>query len=118
MSAGMFYLAADESFGIHETIGHNMQFLAEIPGIHYPDDFIVLVYGVVLLSFLFYYRNVYMNRRRPLIYFGTAVALFIGAAISDVIDFSLEEVVEIAVSISLLVGTMSLGISILDEIET
>ena len=117
ISAGTFFLAADESFGIHESIGHNMQFLMKIPGIHYPDDFIVMMYGVILIFFLFYFRSVYLGRRRPLIYFGITVGLFFGVAISEIVDFPLEEVVEIALAISLLFGATSLGLSILNDVD-
>jgi hypothetical protein len=115
LSLALFYIAADESFGLHESLGHNMQFLAKIPGMSHPDDFIVIVYGLIFVSFLYYFRSVYMNKRRPLIYFGSAVGLAVLAAISDAIDFPLEEVVEIGVAVCLLIGTMSLGLSILDE---
>jgi hypothetical protein len=118
MSAGTFYLAADESFGVHETIGHNMQFLATIPGITHPDDFVIMSYGIAVMFFLFYFRSVYVNRRNSLIYFVATVILYISVAISDVTDFPLEEVLEIAASMSLLFGTMSLGLSLLDELDT
>jgi hypothetical protein len=115
LSAGMFYLAADESFGIHESLGHNMQFLAKIPGMTHPDDFIIVMYGLIFLIFLYYYRSVFINKRRPLLYYAAALLLVALAAISDAIEFPLEEVVEMAVVVCVLLGTMSLGLSILDE---
>jgi hypothetical protein len=115
LSAAMFYLAADESFGLHESLGHNMQFLAKIPGMTHPDDFIIVVYGFIFLFFLYYYRSVFINKRRPLLYYGAALVLVALAAISDAIEFPLEEVVEMLVVVCVFLGTMSLGLAIMEE---
>ena len=81
----------------------------------HPDDFIIVTYGFIFSIFLYYYRWVFISKRRPLYYYGAALALVALAAVSDAIEFPLEEVVEMAVVVCVFLGTMSLGLSILDE---
>ena len=109
MSVGTFYLAADELFGIHESLGHNMQFLLEIPGVHRPDDLIIAAYTIPALAFLYYFRSILLKARRPLLFFSAAVLLFVMAAIADSAASGIEEIAEIFVGILLLSGTISLG---------
>ncbi|CAA9472139.1 MAG: hypothetical protein AVDCRST_MAG69-167, partial [uncultured Solirubrobacteraceae bacterium] len=44
--AGAAFLAADDLLAAHETLGHNLGFLAALPLIDHPDDLIVGLYGL------------------------------------------------------------------------
>jgi len=114
MSVAMFYLAADELFGIHESLGHNLRFLAKIPGVSRPDDFIIGMYGVGALIYLYIFRGVFLSARRSFRYFGAALSLFIVAAFLDLTTLRFEEVVEVAASVLFLSGVLSLGFQVME----
>jgi len=118
MSAGMFYLAADELFGIHESIGHNLQFLMTLPGLSHPDDLIVAAYGVFALIYLFYFRSTLLQMRRSLKYFGLAFLFFLVAAIADLATIGYEEIYEIISGVFILAGIVSFGLESLQVSET
>lgn len=50
-AVGAAFLAADDLLAAHETLGHNLGFLASLPLIDHPDDVIVGLYGLVVLGF-------------------------------------------------------------------
>ena len=118
MSVGMFYLAADELLGIHESIGHNMQFLMALPGVSHPDDLIIATYGIGAMVFLYYFRSILLQSRRSLKYFGLALIFFVVAAIADLATYRYEEIAEIIAGILILVGIMSFGMATLEKLET
>ena len=118
MSVGMFYLAADELLGIHESIGHNLQFLMALPGVSRPDDLIIATYGIGPLVFLYYFRSILLQMRRSLRYFGLAFIFFLVAAIADLATLGFEEFAEIIAGVLILVGIMSFGMAALQESET
>jgi len=111
--AGAIYLASDELFGIHESLGHNMQFLMRIPGIHRPDDVIVASYGFFALAFIVYFRNVLLKARGTLRYFVAAFVLFLLAAASDIVAIGkIEEILEVLCVFVILYGTLAIGRSV------
>ena len=114
MSFAMFYLAADELFGIHESLGHNLRFLAKIPGVSRPDDFIIGMYGVGALAYLYIFRGVFLRARRSFRYFGVALSLFMVSALLDLATMRFEEVVEVAASVLFLSGVLSLGFQVME----
>jgi hypothetical protein len=119
MSVGMFYLAADELLGIHESIGHNLQFLMSLPGLSHPDDLIIAAYGIGALVFLYYFRSVLVQMRRSLRYFVLAFVFFVVAAISDLATLGFfEEIAEVISGILILAGIVSFGLESLQESDT
>jgi hypothetical protein len=88
---GIGFLALDELFSIHETIGHNMRFLRDLPGVERPDDVIFASYGIPALAFLIYFRDVFLASRRATILIGLGVALFGLSAVSDIAAAPFEE---------------------------
>ena len=110
LSAGMFYLAADELLGIHESLGHNLQFLARIPGVGRPDDFIIALYAVGALFYLYFFRSVLSQVSRAFRYFIASAAALTLAAMADLATLRFEEPLEILASILLLAGVISLGL--------
>lgn len=111
MSIGMFYLSADELIGIHESIGHNMQFLMMLPGVERPDDLILASYGLFCLVFLFRFRGVLYRFKRSAKYFGLAFLFFVVAAIGDLAALGIEEISEVVSGAFVLAGVISCGIT-------
>lgn len=95
---GTLYLSADELMAFHENIGLNMSWLADLPGVQHPDDVIPLLYGVIALGLIFYFRDVIFAAREAVRLFALAGALFVCAALLDISNLSqsLEDFVEVA----------------------
>jgi hypothetical protein len=103
-AAGAAFLSADELFGLHETIGHNLRFLADVPGVLHADDVVVAAYGVAALAFVFVFRDVLTASRRSLAFFAGALPLALLAALSDALRTGLEEPAELAAALTVLIG--------------
>lgn len=101
---GASYLSVDEQLGLHETIGHNLGFLADLPGVRHPDDLLVAAIGLGGATFVFFFRDVVRHSRRVAVLFATGGALFAFAALADFgLDIEwLEEWTEAASSAVLL----------------
>lgn len=102
--AGMLFLAADESFGFHETAGHNLGFLGGLPLVSRPDDVIIASYAVPALLFLWFFRHEVFVDRFATRLVAWAAGLFVLAAASDVAGFRFEEIFELASSALLVWG--------------
>jgi len=94
-SAGFAFLAVDEFFAIHETVGHNLIFLANVPGIERPDDLIIAAYLVPAAAFLYYFRDIMASSRRAIAFFAAAVSLFVLAGACDLAGLILDEPLEV-----------------------
>jgi hypothetical protein len=94
-SAGFAFLAADEFFAIHETVGHNLLFLTNAPGVERPDDLIIAGYLVPAAAFLYYFRDLLANSRRAIVFFAAAVGLFVLAGACDLAGLILDEPLEV-----------------------
>jgi hypothetical protein len=123
---GIGFLALDELFSIHETIGHNLRFLADLPGVERPDDVVFASYGIPAVAFLIYFRDVLLSSRRGVILIGLGVALFGLSAVSDIAaapfedafsleEGSFEEAVELLGVISLTAGFATLIVEHLSQ---
>ncbi|HZO61129.1 MAG TPA: hypothetical protein VFB51_15690 [Solirubrobacterales bacterium] len=69
IAAGLGYAGMDELFAIHESIGHNLQFLADLPGVTRPDDLVIAAYLIPAAAFAFVFRDILLSHR------GAAAAL-------------------------------------------
>ena len=111
MFFGATYLATDELLGIHETLGHNMQFLTTwIPIAERPDDAIIMLYGVPALMFVGYFFKTLWVSKKSIGLFVGAIFLFAVGAVADGYALPIEEFCEVASSICLIAGVMSLGV--------
>jgi len=111
MFFGASFVAADEILGIHETLGHNMQFLTTIvPIAHRPDDAIILFYCIPALAFVCYFFKTLVVSRSAVLFFIVALVMFAIAAVSDGLTLPIEEFCEVISSICLISGVMSLGL--------
>ncbi len=91
LGAGLGFLALDEMLALHETIGYNLEFLADVPGTNSPEDVVFALYALPAVAFFIVYRDVLAvspwGRRLVLL----GVALFGVAAALDVTDALLDE---------------------------
>ncbi len=111
MFLGMSWLAADELLGIHETLGHNLMFLASLPYIDRPDDVIILLYAIPAAVVLARFRKTIFASRRALALMVVAMAFYTVAAFSDVFKLPVERLAELACSACIIAAVMFLGLS-------
>lgn len=102
---GAVFLALDDVLSAHETIGHNLGFLADLPLIDHPDDLLVGAYGVAIAGFAYRHRDVIGRIPRP----PAVVAVAAGAAavlhdLSPLHLRRLEEGLEVVAAAALLVA--------------
>jgi hypothetical protein len=107
-AGGFAFLAADEFFAIHETIGHNLLFLSDVPGVERPDDLIIASYLVPAAIFLFYFRDVLTSSPRAIAFFAGGMGLFALAAICDLAGVGADEPLEVLSAACLAAGFGSL----------
>lgn len=107
---GISCLVADELLGLHESLGHNMQFFLRLPLVHRPDDALMVLMAIPAGVFLVYFRSVLLASRRAVITFAAAALGFLLAAAADVLALPIEEGLEVLVSVVLLVGMFFLGL--------
>lgn len=91
LGAGLAFLALDELLAVHETIGYNLDFLADIPGANSPEDVVFALYALPALAFFAYYRDQFSVSRWGFRLVALGVALFGVAAVLDVTDALLDE---------------------------
>jgi hypothetical protein len=107
-AAGLAVLAVDELFALHETIGHNLRFLADLPGVERPDDVVFLLMGLVAVAFVWSFRDVLFWHRRATEVLSLGAVFFAIAALGDVIGSGAEEPAEVASGACLLAGLILL----------
>ena len=91
LGAGLAFLALDELFALHETIGYNLDFLADLPGVKSPEDVVFAAYALPALAFFLYYRDMFAASRWGFLLVALGVGLFGVAAALDVADALLDE---------------------------
>jgi hypothetical protein len=112
-TAGLAFLAVDELFALHQTVGHNLGFLADIPGVDRPDDVVFALLGVAALAFVWAFRDILLSRQRPKQLFAVGAAFFAIAVLGDVMSLSIEEPAEVVAAGSILAGLIVLTAGIL-----
>jgi hypothetical protein len=117
-TAGLALLTFDEVFALHETIGHNLHFLADVPGVERPDDLIFTLYVPALLVFAWCFRDVLFAHRRPAQLFVVGAAVFLLAAVGDLASSFIDEPAEVVASACLVAGLGLLtAISLREELD-
>jgi hypothetical protein len=107
-AAGLAFLALDENFGVHETIGHNLPFLADFPGVERPDDLIIALYLVPALAFVVYFRDAITSSRWAVRLFAAALAAFALAELFDLAGLPADEAVEMVSALCIVGGFAAL----------
>jgi hypothetical protein len=113
VTAGLAYLAADELFAFHETLGHNLRFLADLPGVERPDDVVFLSYGLPLAIFAWCFRDILFANRRATRVFALGTALFAVAAAGDVAGVAIDEPAEVLAAACLAAGVVIISVDVL-----
>ena len=86
LGLGLGFLALDEMLAVHETIGYNLDFLADVPGTNSPEDVVFALYAVPAVAFFVAYRDLIAVSRWGARLVVLGVALFGVAAVLDVLD--------------------------------
>jgi hypothetical protein len=114
-AAGLALLAADENFGLHETLGHNLQFLADVPGVTRPDDLIFSQYAIALAIFAWQFRDVVLAHPKAVRLFAVGTVFFAVAVIGDLVGSGVDELAEVVASFFLLAGLVSMTVATLRQ---
>jgi hypothetical protein len=112
-SAALVFLAADELFGIHELIGHNLRFLADLPGVTRPDDVVFALYALPLAVFAWWFRDVLRSHRTAVQFFGLGLGFFAVAVVADIRSSGVDEPAEGLAAACLLAGLVAITTTIL-----
>jgi hypothetical protein len=91
LGAGLGFLALDEMLAIHETVGYNLDFLANVPGTNSPEDVVFALYALPAIAFFVAFRDVIRASRWGTRLVVLGVALFGVAAALDVTDALVDE---------------------------
>jgi hypothetical protein len=93
-SAGLALLTLDETFALHELVGHNLHFLADVPGVERPDDLLFALYAVAVAVFAWHFRDLLLAHPRAVRLFAIGGLFFLIAVASDLAGWPLDEVAE------------------------
>ena len=111
MFFGATAAALDEFLGIHESLGHNMQFLpALVPISDRPDDVIIALYCIPAILFVGFFFRTLMASKAAIGLFVAAVIVYGIGSIADCLVMPIEEVCEVIASLCLISGVISLGV--------
>lgn len=110
---GTAYLTADELFAVHESIGHNLAFLASLPVVQHPDDLVLALYAVPVVAFLLAFGHLLLAERVGRVLLGAAGLLYAMAAAFDLLGDvrRFEDAVEVGSSACLLAGLVTIASS-------
>jgi hypothetical protein len=107
-AAGLAVAGTDELLAIHETIGHNLPFLADIPGVKRPDDLVLAIYLPGALLFGWWFRDVLLEHRFTVVCLATAVFCFGLSVTGDLASSHAEEWFELVAGLFLAAGLSNL----------
>jgi hypothetical protein len=107
-SAGLAIAAGDELLAIHESIGHNLPFLADLPGVKRPDDVLMLLYLPAALLFVWSFRDVIRGHRVTSSCMIAALGCFALSAVSDLVSLRIEEWFELMAGLFIAAGLIAL----------
>lgn len=111
---GFGFLGLDELLGVHESIGHNLQFLRELPGVEHPDDVVSLLYVAPAVVYVVYFRHTIAASSWASRLFGAALAIFVLTVILELgFGERLEEFLELSGVLLLSAGFVLLFVRLL-----
>lgn len=108
LTAGLGFAGADELLAIHETMGHNLRFLADLPGVSRPDDVVIALYLVPMAAFAYLFRDVLAADRGVAVALAGGLAFFALAAVGDVTAMRFEEHFELVAGLFIAAGVVML----------
>ena len=80
-AAGLAVAGTDELLAIHESVGHNLRFLADLPGVKRPDDVLLALYLPAALAFGWWFRDV-LREHSLTVACGAAGIFFFGLSVA------------------------------------
>jgi len=86
LSAGAAYLAADELLAIHESVGHNLQLMRDLPGVERPDDVVFAAYALPAGALAWCFRDVLTSVRSASLLFAAGAAVALLTALLDLLS--------------------------------
>jgi hypothetical protein len=107
-AGGLGVAASDELLAIHESIGHNLPFLADLPGVKRPDDVLLALYLPGALAFAWWFRDVLREHRLTFACMVGAMAFFALSAASDLASIRVEEWFELVAGLFVATGLIAL----------
>ena len=108
VAGGVAVAGADELFAIHESVGHNLPFLADVPGVERPDDLLLALYLPAALACGWWFRDVLAQHRPTLALLAGGVALFALSVSGDLLSLQAEEWFELLAGLSVAAGLIAL----------
>jgi hypothetical protein len=82
---GGLWVGMDEALGFHETIGHNLGFLTDVPGVDRPDDLVIGLYVVIAFVLAYVFRDVLATSRPARLMFFAALGFAVASAVLDLL---------------------------------
>jgi hypothetical protein len=107
-AVGLAALTLDETFALHELLGHNLHILAGVPGVERPDDLIFALYPIAIAIFAWHFRDVLLALTKAVSLFAIGGCFFMIAVASDVIGSGADEIAEPAAVLCLAAGLVLL----------
>lgn len=103
-TAGLALLTLDETFALHELLGHNLHFLADVPGVERPDDLIFALYPIAVVVFAWHFRDVLLAHSTAARLFAIGGLFFLIAIAGDLAGSHVDEVAEAIAGLCLVAG--------------
>lgn len=103
------FLAFDELAAVHETVGHNLPFLADLPGVERPDDVVFALWLIPAAAFIYLFRDILLATPRLRRLFGAAFAAFVLAVLTDLTGSVLDDPLEIVSAACIIAGFASMA---------
>jgi hypothetical protein len=107
-AAGLAIAGADELLAIHESAGHNLRFLADLPGVKRPDDALLLLYLPGALAFAWWFRDILREHRLIFGCMTAATAAFALSVAADLASLRAEEWFELLAGLLVAAGLVVL----------
>jgi hypothetical protein len=101
---GLAFLAVDELLGLHETLGFNLLFLADLPGVTYADDPLFAAYALAALAFVVAFRDIVTASRAASALFALGIGLVVVAGLLDLSQLTSDEPFEPVAALLLVAG--------------
>jgi hypothetical protein len=108
VACGLGVAATDELFAIHESVGHNLPFLADVPGVKRPDDLVLALYLPAALAFGWWFRDLLAEHRATRAFLAGGVGLFALSVAGDLLSLRAEEWFELLAGLSIAAGLVAL----------
>ena len=108
-AAFSLFLVFDDMLAVHETVGHNLAFLTDLPGVDHPDDVIMGLYALAAAWFCWRHRGLAPAGSRARHAWLVAAALGTAAVLLDMLPVDStrpEEGLEVLCALAMLAGAV------------